>query len=91
MIQRDKRGTAMPNATLAQRVDALEQQLAALTTEVVNGSDQKPWLRVQGFFAGDEGMREIFEEALKLRERDRQRARRRPTSMTPTHVRTSCS
>jgi uncharacterized coiled-coil protein SlyX len=81
----------MPKATLEQRVDALEQQLAALKTEVVNGRDQKPWLRVQGIFAGAEGMREIFEEALKLRERDRQRARRRPTNTAPPHRGTSCS
>lgn len=66
----------MPNATLEQRVDALEQEVAALKTEVVNGRGQRPWLRVQGIFAGDEGMREIFEEALKLRERDRKSARR---------------
>jgi hypothetical protein len=71
----------MPNATLEQRVDALEQQLAALKVEVVNGREQRPWLRVQGLFAGDDGMREIFEEALKLRERDRKRARRRPGNL----------
>jgi len=75
----------MQNATLEQRVDALEQQFAALRAEVVNGREQKPWLRVQGLFAGDEAMREIFEEALKLRERDRQRARRRSATKPATH------
>jgi hypothetical protein len=74
----------MPNATLAQRVDALEQQFAALRAEVVNGREQKPWLRVQGMFGGDEGMREIFDEALKLRERDRQLARRRSAAKPAT-------
>ncbi len=75
----------MPNATLEQRIDALERELAALKAEIVNGREQKPWLRVQGVFAGDEGMREIFDEALKLRKRDRQRARRRSATKTATH------
>jgi hypothetical protein len=74
----------MPNETLKERVDALEQQLAVLKAEVVNGREQKPWLRVQGVFAGDEGMKEIFDEALKLRERDRQRARRRSATKPAT-------
>jgi hypothetical protein len=75
----------MPNETLKERVDALEQQLAVLKAEVVNGREQKPWLRVQGVFAGDSGMREIFDEALKLREQDRRRARRRPAAKPATH------
>jgi hypothetical protein len=66
----------MPNPTLEQRVAVLEQQVAELKAQGRNGRDQKPWLRVLGMFAGDEGMKEIFEEALKLREQDRQRARR---------------
>jgi hypothetical protein len=69
----------MPNTTLEQRVEALEQQLAALKAEVGSGREQKPWLRVLGMFAGDEGMKEIFDEALKYREQDRERARRRST------------
>jgi hypothetical protein len=70
---------AMPNATLEQRVAVLEQQVAALMGQRVNGRDPKPWLRVQGIFGGDEGMKEIFNEALRLREKDRQAARRRST------------
>jgi hypothetical protein len=69
----------MPNPTLEQRVAVLEQKVAELTAQGVNGRDQRPWLRVQGIFGGDEGMKEIFDEALKLREQDRQRARRRST------------
>jgi len=67
----------MPKSTVEQRVAALEQKVAALMPSGENGRDQKPWLRVQGMFAGDDGMREIFDEALKLREEDRQRTRRR--------------
>jgi hypothetical protein len=74
----------MPNPTLEQRVAALEQQVAELKAEGVNGRERKPWLRVQGIFANDAGMKEIFEEALKLREKDRQRARRGVTRKTST-------
>jgi hypothetical protein len=63
----------MPDQSLEHRVAVLEKQVAKLK----NSHEQKPWLRVQGIFAGNEGMKEIFAEALKLRERDRQRARRR--------------
>ena len=74
----------MTNLTLDERVAALEQQVAELKAQGVNGRDQKPWLRVQGAFAGDEGMKEIFDEALKLREKDRQRARGRSTKKAAT-------
>jgi hypothetical protein len=74
----------MPNASLEHRVEALERQVAELRAERVNGRDQKPWLRVQGIFAGDEGMKEIFDEALRLREKDRQGARRRHNKKTAT-------
>ncbi len=60
----------MPNRTLEQRVTALEHQVAALKIREMNGRDEKPWLHVQGIFAGDRGMREIFDEALKLRDHD---------------------
>jgi len=69
----------MPNLTLEQRVTALEQQVAELKAQGMNNGENKPWLRVLGIFAGDEGMKEIFDEALKLCEKDRQRARRRYT------------
>jgi hypothetical protein len=74
----------VPKQTLEQRVAALEQQVAQMKAQGINGRDQKPWLRVQGVFAGDEGMKEIFEEALKLREKDRQRSRRRYTKKPAT-------
>jgi hypothetical protein len=64
----------MSHLTLEQRVAVLEKQMAEVNA---NGSKEKPWLRTMGIFAGDEGMREIFAEALKLREQDRRKARRR--------------
>ena len=62
--------------TLEQRVAALEKQMAEVNAERANGAKQKPWLRTLGIFAGDEGMKEIFDEALKIREKDRRKARR---------------
>jgi len=75
----------MPLPTLEQRVAVLEQKIAQLTPPEVNGRDQKPWLRVQGMFGGNAGMKEIFDQALKLREQDRQRARRRATKKAATN------
>ena len=67
----------MPHLTLEQRVAVLEKQMAEVKSERANGNREKPWLRTMGIFAGDEGMREIFEEALKIRENDRRKARHR--------------
>ncbi len=69
----------MSNSTLEQRLAALEQQVSALAAQGGIGRDEKPWLRVLGIFGGNEGMKEIFDEALKLREQDRQRTRKRTT------------
>jgi hypothetical protein len=67
----------MSHLTLEQRVAALEQEVADIKAQNSNGSQEKPWLRTMGAFAGDGAMKEIFDEALKYRERDRERARRR--------------
>ena len=69
----------MSGLTLEQRLAVLEKQMAELKAQKSNGPAEKPWLRTMGMFAGDQGMKEIFDEALKLREKDRQRARRRQT------------
>lgn len=66
----------MAELTLEQRVAALEMQLAAMQSHPNDGEKQRPWLRTMGMFAGDAGMKEIFDEALKIREADRRRARR---------------
>ncbi len=67
----------MARPTLEERVAALEQQVAELKAAMENGVRPKDWRRTIGMFTGDEGMQQLFEEAMKLREADRQRARRR--------------
>ena len=72
----------MKQPTLEQRVATLEKQFAELTVDHANGTIDKPWLRTMGGLAGDEGMKAIFDEALKLREMDRRKARRRYAKKT---------
>jgi hypothetical protein len=64
----------MPQLSLEERVAALEQEVAQMKAQHSNGD--KSWLRTMGKFAGDEGLKEVFEEAMKLRAKDRQRAYR---------------
>lgn len=66
----------MAKATLEQRITALEQQVAELRA-AANGSSTKDWRRTIGMFTGDKVMKQIFDEALKFREADREKARRR--------------
>ena len=73
----------MSQLTLEQRVAMLEKEVADIKAQHSNGAQDKPWLGLIGKFAGDEVMKEIFEEALKYRERDRERARRRYAKKTP--------
>lgn len=67
----------MTQHQLEERVCALEKELASLKATLVNGSRPKDWRRTVGMFAGDEVMKQICAEALRLREEDRRRARRR--------------
>ena len=67
----------MAQPILEQRVAVLEKQMAEVQAQYANGNQVKPWLRTMGIFAGDEGMKEIFDEALKFREKDRLKARHR--------------
>jgi hypothetical protein len=67
----------MVQATLEQRVAALEQQVAELRAAAANGSPEKDWRRTIGMFTGDKVMKQIFDEALRFREADREKARRR--------------
>lgn len=68
----------MAQPTLAERVTALEQQLAELKTALENGVRVKDWRRTVGMFSyDDEVMRRIDEAALQYREADREKARRR--------------
>jgi hypothetical protein len=67
----------MTPLSLEQRVAALEKQVAQMNVQGPNGRQDKAWLRTMGMFGGDEGLKQVFEEAAKLREKDRQRAYRR--------------
>jgi hypothetical protein len=67
----------MAESTLEQRVAALEHELAVLKEAVANGTLLKDWRRTIGMFSGDAVMKQIDEEARKIREADRRRARRK--------------
>lgn len=66
----------MVEPTLEERVAILERQVAELKAAQANGTQEKDWRRTIGMFSGDEVMKRIDEEALKYREKDREKARR---------------
>ena len=66
----------MAGLSLEQRVAALEEELAGLKSRRRNGR-AKDWRRTIGIFTDNPGMKELFAEAIKLREADRNKARRR--------------
>jgi hypothetical protein len=61
---------------LEQRVAELERQVQELRRAINDVRDGKDWRRTVGMFAGDEVMREIIEEGRKIREADREQARK---------------
>ena len=67
----------MARSTLEERVMTLEHQVAELQTALANGTRPRDWRRTVGMFAGDDVMKRICDAALKSREEDRERARRR--------------
>jgi hypothetical protein len=67
----------MSQPTLEERVAALEKQVAQLLANAAALPPYKDWRRVAGRFSGDEVMKQIDEEGRKIREADRERARRR--------------
>ena len=72
----------MKTLTIEQRVAVLEQELSEL--KVRRGSGHvKDWRRTVGMFTDNPGMKELFAEAIKLREADRRKARRRPLRKRP--------
>lgn len=74
----------MNQATLEERVQKLEDNVAQLMAEAGRPKRGKDWRRTVGMFAGDEVMRQIDAEGRKIREADRRRARRpRPKSRRP--------
>jgi hypothetical protein len=66
----------MSQRALEPRVAALERQLTELQARVNRLTHTADWRRTIGMFAGDEVMKQIFEEGRKIREQDRERARR---------------
>jgi hypothetical protein len=70
----------MTRPTLEERIRVLELQVAQLRNELnAKGRRKKDWRRAVGLFTDDEGMQENFREAMRLREADRQKARRKAT------------
>ena len=63
--------------TLEERVTELESQVADLRALLrkVGEKNGKDWRRTIGAFTDDEGMQSILQEALRLREEDRKKAR----------------
>ena len=66
----------MSDATLEQRVTALEEKVSELMEKVLSPPVEKDWRSTIGMFAGDSVMKEIDEEGRRIREADREQARR---------------
>jgi hypothetical protein len=64
--------TELTLESLAKRVEALEIALAAKESN----RPAKDWRRVVGMFHDSDFMREVDEECLRMREREREEARR---------------
>ena len=67
----------MPPLTLEERVAVLEQKVEQLTNQDAKDGRKKDWRKTIGIFTDNPGMQELFAEAMKLREADRKKARRR--------------
>ena len=62
--------------TLEERVTALEKQVAQLMEETLSPPPEKDWRSTVGMFRDDPVMKEVQEEAHKIREADREQAKR---------------
>ena len=67
----------MKRLTLEERLAALEKQMGELKATIEKIAQPKDWRRTVGMFTGDEVMKRIDAEALRYREADRAKARRR--------------
>jgi hypothetical protein len=67
----------MPPLSIEERVAALEQKVESLAQQAISDEPRKKdWRKAIGIFTDNPGMLEIFEEAMKIREADRAKARR---------------
>jgi hypothetical protein len=69
----------MTRATLEERMNALEKRVEELQAQVQKLARPKDWRNIVGIFEGNEGMKQIFEEARRIREEDRRRTRPKAT------------
>ncbi len=69
----------MTRPTLEERMNALEKRVEDLQAQVQKLARPKDWRNIVGRFEGDEGMKQIFEEARKIREEDRRRTKPKPS------------
>ncbi len=67
----------MSQATLEERVAALEMQVRALLSSSAETGRGKDWRRTRGAFTGDDFMKQVFEEGRKIRDAERKRAQPR--------------
>ncbi|MFL5244240.1 MAG: hypothetical protein ACJ8FY_19220 [Gemmataceae bacterium] len=67
----------LKKTTLENRVAVLEQKVNELSSALEKGAPPKDWRSTIGTFAGDESMKQIFEQARKIREADRKKAKRK--------------
>jgi hypothetical protein len=67
----------MAHKSLEQRVATLEKRLDHLQKQSNTTNEDGGWRSTIGMFSGDDGMMEIFQEAMRLREADRAAARRK--------------
>jgi hypothetical protein len=72
-----KKEVAMSQTELKKRLEIVEKKVEELEATLRNGGRKKDWRRTIGMFTDDPGMQELFDDAMKLREADRERARRR--------------
>ena len=72
----------MPLLSLEERVTALEHELSELKARQ-GKTPAKDWRRTIGVFTDNAEMKELFAEAIKLREADRRKVRRRQQSKRP--------
>ncbi len=64
------------STALDERVDTLEKQVAELMKRIMAPPPEKDWRSTIGMFTNDPVMREIDEEGRKIREAEREEARR---------------